>query len=141
MVPDLPFPFLNIPFSYSRHRVRFAKDGWAAFGDELKKDLDRISSRNLGRDDRIVADHGKESRLPYLDEDVAAMLQRTPVHLKSDPRLARGCGEKILLRMAAWKMGLRQTAFEPKRAIQFGSRISKTEPMPTKKIKASDLVT
>ena len=108
--------------------------------DELKKDLDRISSRNLGRDDRIVADHGKESRLPYLDEDVVAFLQQTPIHLKSDPRLPRGCGEKILLRAAAWKMGLRKTAFEPKRAIQFGSRISKTEAGSTKKIKATDLV-
>ncbi len=43
-------------------------------------------------------------------------------------RLRRGVGEKILLRCLAFKkLDLRKTASEPKRAIQFGSRIAKLE--------------
>ena len=46
---------------------------------------------------------------------------------KAELRLPRGAGEKILLRALALKFGLDRTATEPKRAIQFGSRIAKTE--------------
>jgi hypothetical protein len=38
-----------------------------------------------------------------------------------------GLGDKIILRALAFQMGLNKTAIEPKRAIQFGSRIAKTE--------------
>ncbi|KAK7483507.1 hypothetical protein BaRGS_00025306 [Batillaria attramentaria] len=112
---------------YSRHRVRFKQESWAGLNAELEMEINRISARNLGRDDRIITDHGKESRFPFLDEEVVAFLASLPVHQKADLRLPRGAGEKLLLRLAACRLGLTATAALPKRAIQFGSRIAKME--------------
>lgn len=112
---------------YSRHRVRFKTSGHRGLVQELAMELGRISSRNLGRDDRIIADHGKEARFPYLDEDVVDYLNSLPVWRKADLTLPRGVGEKLLLRRAARALGLGPSALLPKRAIQFGSRIAKME--------------
>lgn len=52
---------------------------------ELQKDQARLWKRNLGRDDRCIAEHGREARFPYLDEGVVGyirqdMLQHAPLH-------------------------------------------------------------
>ncbi|XP_066541906.1 asparagine synthetase domain-containing protein 1 isoform X1 [Hoplias malabaricus] len=112
---------------YSRHRVRFKTSGLEGLVKELAMELGRISSRNLGRDDRIIGDHGKEARFPYLDEDVVSFLNSLPVWEKADLTLPRGIGEKLLLRLAAVELGLGPSAVLPKRAMQFGSRIAKLE--------------
>ncbi|XP_069011015.1 asparagine synthetase domain-containing protein 1 [Embiotoca jacksoni] len=112
---------------YSRHRVRFKTSGHEGLIQELAMELDRISSRNLGRDDRVIGDHGKEARFPYLDEDVVSFLNSLPVWEKADLSLPRGVGEKLLLRLTAKQLGLGQSAVLPKRAMQFGSRIAKME--------------
>ena len=90
-------------------------------------DVHRISDRNLGRDDRCVSDHGKEARFPFLDEDVVTYLNALPMDAKVDFGLPRGLGEKLILRDVARLLGLVGSASEPKRAIQFGSRIAKIE--------------
>lgn len=112
---------------YSRHRVRYKTSGLEGLVKELVMELGRISSRNLGRDDRIIGDHGKEARFPYLDEDVVSFLNSLPVWEKADLSLPRGLGEKLLLRLAAVELGLGLSALLPKRAMQFGSRIAKLE--------------
>ena len=31
---------------------------------------------------RVISDHGREARLPFLDEDVVALLNTVPMHIK-----------------------------------------------------------
>jgi asparagine synthetase B (glutamine-hydrolysing) len=140
---------------YSRHRSRFAESSWSGLIAEMQMDVDRISSRNLGklfsaafhpfsvradifnesvhytthkgRDDRVIADHGKESRLPFLDESVVAFLAEVPAHLKCDPTLGKGCGDKLLLREVAGYLGLVAPRGLEKRAVQFGARSSRLQ--------------
>jgi len=124
---------------YSRHWARFKTGGWDALAREVQLDVRRISSRNMGRDDRVVSDHGRELRAPFLDEDVVRFLSELPVWVKADLRLARGVGDKILLRQLAGRLGLHRSGAFPKRAIQFGSRVAKIDGM-GKKGKGSDVL-
>ncbi|XP_054156384.1 asparagine synthetase domain-containing protein 1-like [Oppia nitens] len=112
---------------YTRHRRVFDKQGLSGLIDEIALELDRLSSRNLGRDDRVASDHGREPRYPFLDEDVINFLNGIPVWHKCDLRLDRSTGEKLLLRQVADRLGLCRTSHHLKRAIQFGSRIAKIE--------------
>lgn len=112
---------------YSRHRARFQMHGLEGLNQEIEMELARISSRNLGRDDRVIGDHGKEARFPFLDENVVSFLNSLPVWEKANLTLPRGVGEKLLLRLAAMELGLTASALLPKRAMQFGSRIAKLE--------------
>ncbi|XP_050715999.1 asparagine synthetase domain-containing protein 1-like isoform X1 [Eriocheir sinensis] len=112
---------------YSRHRGRFTTGGWLALLEEIEMEVARIHTRNLGRDNRILAHHGRAPRFPYLDEEVVSTLNEMPVWIKTNMLLGRGTGEKLLLRLVAATLGLSQAARLPKRAIQFGSRIAKLE--------------
>ena len=91
-------------------------------------DFERLWLRNNGRDDRVIADHGREARLPFLDEEVVALLRGGTLPLRSivDMRLPPGEGDKRVLRvMARRRLGLDCSTRAAKRAIQFGSRIAK----------------
>jgi asparagine synthetase B (glutamine-hydrolysing) len=131
---------------YGRHRTAFQAGGWPAvidevshrrivlvrisdviFYDQLQLDMDRIPTRNLGRDDRVISAHGKETRHPFLSLNVVNFLVGLPVHLKLDPRLEAGVGDKMLLRLAARKMGLVEASTRKKRAMQFGSHAARME--------------
>lgn len=112
---------------YSRHRRVFDNKGWNGLIDELALEIDRLSTRNLGRDDRVTSDHGREPRYPFLDEEVINFLNGIPVWQKCNLTLDRSAGEKLLLRKVANRLGLCKTSLHLKRAIQFGSRIAKIE--------------
>lgn len=95
---------------------------------QLQLEIDRIPTRNLGRDDRVISSWGKETRHPFLSLSVVNFLARLPVHLKMDPRLESGLGEKLLLRLAARKVGLVEASSRKKRAMQFGSHSARMAP-------------
>ncbi|KAJ8305594.1 hypothetical protein KUTeg_016139 [Tegillarca granosa] len=95
---------------YARHRGKYQESGFQGLIDEIELEVSRISARNLGRDDRVITDHGKESRFPFLDENVVSFLSQLPIYHKANLDLPRGLGEKILLRMSATKLGLVKTA-------------------------------
>ena len=97
---------------YARHRQRFSNGGWPALIAEIEMEMNRISERNLGRDNRIIADHGRAPRLPYLDERVVKCLSELPIWIKANLRLPAGIGDKIILRALAYRLGLRKTAIE-----------------------------
>ena len=73
---------------------------WQGLSAELSKDMSRLWRRNLGRDDRIIADTGREARHPFLDEQFIETLLGLPLPLVADLRLPPGTGDKQLLRMA-----------------------------------------
>lgn len=110
---------------YGRHRTKYRNGSWAALDREMKLDMQRIWKRNLGRDDRCIADNGKEARFPFLDEDVIKTLLDIPLWEIADLEQPSGKGDKKILRQVAKLLGLREVAKMPKRAIQFGSRIAR----------------
>ncbi|KII93359.1 hypothetical protein PLICRDRAFT_35559 [Plicaturopsis crispa FD-325 SS-3] len=112
---------------YGRHRTAFQSGGWQAVIEELQLEIDRIPTRNLGRDDRVIASHGKETRHPFLSLSVVSFLAQLPVHYKMDPRLDIGLGDKMLLRLAARKLGLEEASERKKKAMQFGSHSARME--------------
>jgi hypothetical protein len=110
---------------YGRHKSCYVARGFAGLQDELAMDTARLWKRNLGRDDRVCSDHGREVRLPFLDEGVAAFLRSLPLPLVTDPRLGPGVGDKRILRVVARMLGLMGSSYLVKRAIHFGCRIAK----------------
>ncbi|KAJ3736991.1 asparagine synthase-domain-containing protein [Lentinula guzmanii] len=112
---------------YGRHRSAYKTGGWAAVIEELQLEIDRIPVRNLGRDDRVISSHGKETRHPFLSLDAVSFLADLPVQHKMDPRLPLGVGDKMLLRLAARKLGLVEASGRKKRAMQFGSHSARME--------------
>ncbi|PPQ85730.1 hypothetical protein CVT25_003108 [Psilocybe cyanescens] len=112
---------------YGRHRSVYNNGGWAAVVSELQQEIDRIPTRNLGRDDRVISSHGKETRHPFLSLSLVSFLALLPVHFKMDPRQEVSIGDKMLLRLAARKVGLIEASSRKKRAMQFGSHSARMD--------------
>lgn len=110
---------------YSRCRTRFRVAGWCALSAELALDVGRLWVRNLGRDDRLVADRSREGRHPFLDERVVMESLKHPLWTLADMRFPRGEGEKRVLRECLRMLGLPRAAGRMKRAIQFGTRLAR----------------
>ncbi|KAF3945148.1 hypothetical protein CMV_028454 [Castanea mollissima] len=110
---------------YGRHKTKYRKGSWLGLNEEMKLDMQRIWKRNLGRDDRCIADNGKEARFPFLDEDVIRTLLDIPLWEIANLDQPSGIGDKKILREVARLLGLYEAAVLPKRAIQFGSRIAR----------------
>jgi asparagine synthetase B (glutamine-hydrolysing) len=108
---------------YVRHFRIFNREGLSGLQRELERDFERLWYRNLGRDDRIVSDHGVEGRFPFLDEEVLSVLSTLPPVDVCNPALPSG-GDKLIIRTAARLLGLPVTSALQKRAIQFGTRIA-----------------
>ncbi|KAL5117853.1 hypothetical protein ACEQ8H_004171 [Pleosporales sp. CAS-2024a] len=127
---------------YQRHATAFARQGYPGLFDELQLDFNRLGKRNLGRDDRVISDSGKEVRFPFLDEGFIALALRVPVTTKCDFGSPKVEGSedpshflepaKRALRVMAWRLGMKKVAAEKKRAIQFGARTAKMETGSTK---------
>jgi asparagine synthetase B (glutamine-hydrolysing) len=104
---------------YGRHRTAYERGGYDQLRRELRLDFGRLWTRNLGRDDRCVSDHGRECRLPYLDEEVVQFLQAVPLRRVVDFSKIKGEGDKLILRVVARQLlGLRSCSSLAKRAIQ-----------------------
>jgi len=134
---------------YGRHAVAFNRQGYTGLVDELLLDVSRLSKRNLGRDDRVMAHWGKEVRFPYLDECLVRWAMETPAWEKCDfdngEDLTGVEAGKRVLRLLALDLGMDGVAKEKKRAvccrmsrnqvssitndlqIQFGARTAKME--------------
>lgn len=122
---------------YSRHRGAWQNGGgMEGVIKEISLDIDRISERNLGRDNRVIGDHRRDCVAPYLDEEFVSFVNSLPIQYKVDYTRPRGEGEKIILRRVAETLGLKSSSVLPKKAIQFGSKIAKLE---GRKEKGSDV--
>ncbi|KAF8423401.1 asparagine synthase-domain-containing protein [Tirmania nivea] len=118
---------------YARHETAFRRGGYGALLAELDLDVGRLGKRNLGRDDRVISQWGKEGRYPFLDEKVVAWAMEKGVWEKCDfekRKDGEGEGRKKVLRLVAQMLGMQNVAGEKKRAVQFGARTAKMESYP-----------
>lgn len=111
---------------YTRHRNAFKRStpDHDLLLEELNLDWVRLPSRNLARDDRVIADSGITVRAPFIEENFVNFVQTLKPLQRCFPALPEGVGDKLLLRLAAFKLGLNNCSKFRKRALQFGSRIA-----------------
>lgn len=111
---------------YSRHRNAFRRStpDRDILLEELNLDWARLPTRNLARDDRVIGDNGVTVRAPFIEENFVSFVQKLKPLQRCFPALPEGIGDKLLLRICAYKLGLKNCSKFRKRALQFGSRIA-----------------
>lgn len=111
---------------YSRHRNAFRRStpDRDILLEELNLDWARLPTRNLARDDRVIGDNGVTVRAPFIEENFVTFVQKLKPLQRCFPALPEGIGDKLLLRICAYKLGLENCSKFRKRALQFGSRIA-----------------
>lgn len=110
---------------YTRHATAYSRRGFKGLLDELELDIGRLGKRNLGRDDRILSHWGRETRFPFLDENLVQWALSLPVWEKCgfggelEPAADAADIEpgKRVLRLLAHELGLKGAAREKKRAV------------------------
>ena len=107
---------------YARHRTTLRSAGEAGLSRALSADVSRLWLRNLGRDDRVTAQHARELRTPFLSVPLIHFWQHLP--LSALHTLPSPLGGKAILRELGRQVGLLRVAGLEKRAMQFGSRVS-----------------
>jgi asparagine synthetase B (glutamine-hydrolysing) len=111
---------------YARYKSAYLKGGADRLKEEMKKDIDRIWTRNFGRDDRACSHNGIELRFPYFDCDLLSFLsQEDDITKITDFTMPRGEGEKQVLRKICFNLGFKLSHLFEKRAIQFGTKLAK----------------
>lgn len=114
---------------YTRHRNAFIRQNsirtpYENLEQELEFDFQRLPSRNLARDDRVIGDCGVTARSPFLEEHFVRIVRNLRAHHKCYHALEHGVGDKLLLRLCGYRLGLRNVTALKKRAMQFGSRVA-----------------
>lgn len=114
---------------YTRHRNAFIRRNsirspYENLEHELEFDFQRLPSRNLARDDRVIGDCGVTARSPFLEEHFVQIVRNLRAHQKCYHALEQGVGDKLLLRLCGYRLGLRNVTSLKKRAMQFGSRVA-----------------
>ena len=112
---------------YRRHRTAFEQGGMISLAREIKLDIDRLWIRNLGRDDRVVSDSGREGRYLFIDEELVRSVTTSSFRGVFNFSLPPGQGDKLILRKTACHLGLLHTSRRPKCALQFGSKVNRFE--------------
>lgn len=115
--------------------MRMKKDENA--NEEIAEHINRLWTRNGGRDDRVAMHLGKMVSCPYLSSEFINLALSLPVNMLIRPDLPRGEGEKWILRQVALRLGLETAAKRPKQAMQFGNRVAKTRWRGTEKMPQS----
>lgn len=117
---------------YTRHSTAFRRNGYPALIDELELDVNRLGKRNLGRDDRVISQWGREARFPFLDEALVKWAVECPVWEKccfqaippTTPEFPEVDPEKKVLRLLAYDLGMHSVAVEKKRAVSSSIPVS-----------------
>jgi asparagine synthetase B (glutamine-hydrolysing) len=111
---------------YSRYKSSYQNGGAERLKEEMSKDINRIWTRNFGRDDRVCSDNGIELRYPFFDFELLSFLASVEdIKNVTNFEMPRGMGEKILLRKVCKNAGFKVAHCFEKRAIQFGTKLAK----------------